>query len=83
MDSSKKTCVTNVLYVSPGLENLSSVRGLIESEQGLAIEINMSHRHIIFGRDYLGQYPLLFMHIENKLFLTDDILHVDWWVKKP
>jgi len=78
----EKKCVTNVLYVSPGLENLSSVRGLIESEQGLAIEINMSHRHIIFGRDYLGQYPLLFMHIENKLFLTDDILHVDWWVKK-
>jgi len=78
----EKSYVTNVLYVSPGLENLSSARGLIENERGLAIEINMSHRHITFGRDYLGLYPLLFMHVGNKLFLTDDILHVDQWVKK-
>jgi len=78
----EKKCDEHVLYLSPGLEKLNSARELVDSEKGIAIEINTRHRHITFGRDYLGQYPLLFMHVDNKLFLTDDILHIDNWVEK-
>ncbi len=69
-----------ILYVSPSLGCLRSVRDLIVSERGIAIEIDAVNRRVLFGRDYLGQYPLLFLHINNKLFLTDDMLHVDNWV---
>lgn len=72
----------NILYVSPGFEHLQSARDLIQNERGIAIEININKQKITFGRDYLGQYPLLFMHTNNKLFLTDDILHIDWWTRK-
>jgi len=72
----------NTIYTSPGLEKLSSIRDLIETEQGIAIEVDKNKKHITFGRDYLGQYPLLFMQENNKLFLTDDILYIDWWAKK-
>ncbi len=72
----------NILYVSPGFEHLKSARDLIENERGIAIEINTKNQQITFGRDYLGQYPLSFIHTDNKLFLTDDILHIDEWVEK-
>ncbi len=78
----EKIGVQHVLYISPGIENINSVRDLIEQDRGIAIEIDMINRLVTFGRDYLGQYPLLFMYIAGKLFLTDDMLHIDDWVKK-
>ncbi|NOX91094.1 MAG: asparagine synthase [Gammaproteobacteria bacterium] len=78
----EKKLFGNILYVSPGFEHLQSARDLIRNERGIAIEININKQKITFGRDYLGQYPLLFMHTDNKLFLTDDILHIDWWSRK-
>jgi len=78
----EKKYSNNILYVSPGFEDLKSSRDLINRERGIAIEVNIKNRQITFGRDYLGQYPLLFIHTDSKLFLTNDILHIDWWIEK-
>ncbi len=77
-----RTSAENTLYLSPGLSDLVSIAALAEAERGIAIDINTRERHIVFGRDYLGQYPLLYVLSDSQLFLSDDILLIDEWSKK-
>lgn len=71
-----------LLYVSPGLEGLSSVRALAGEDRGLAVSVDANRRQIEFGRDYLGQFPLLYSATSDYLFVTDDILEFDAWAAR-
>jgi asparagine synthetase B (glutamine-hydrolysing) len=70
------------VYSTSSDATIRSVADLKDINQGLAVEIRRTSRNILFGRDYLGQFPLLYIYHNNFLFLSDDFLEVDQWVRQ-
>jgi asparagine synthetase B (glutamine-hydrolysing) len=69
-----------VLYLSPGLDNLSSIDQLADSEYGQAIEVDIKNRVVSFGRDYLGHHPLLYAEYSTSLFISDEFTDIHNWL---
>ncbi|HLQ26457.1 MAG TPA: asparagine synthetase B family protein [Acidiferrobacterales bacterium] len=68
-----RALAASTLYTSPGLEALPSAKGLADAEYGFAIEVDARSREVVFGRDYLGHYPLFYACTNDGLLLSDDI----------
>lgn len=71
---------SGALYVCPGLERLGNIRELASSEYGQAVQIDLHNEIVHFGRDYLGQHPLIFAHTSDKLFVSDEHSDVVTWL---
>jgi asparagine synthase (glutamine-hydrolysing) len=61
------------MLVSSEDHRLNSIFDLKTAEYMQAIGIDVGKRTVLFGRDYLGHYPLLFILNDQKLFISDDI----------
>lgn len=71
------------LYHSAGtFETQSSVRDLLTCNYAQAIEVDKRAKKVIFGRDYLGHFPLLFTSYGSHLFIADEIEELIAWRKK-
>ena len=60
------------MYLSPKLD-LKKIEDLRRAEYGQAIHIDTYSRTIKFGRDYLGQCPLLYALTNEYLFVSDHV----------
>ena len=60
------------IYLSPGL-NINSIEDLQRAEYGQAIYIDVVNRIVKFGRDYLGQHPLIYALTNEYLYISDHI----------
>lgn len=60
------------MYFSPGL-NIEKIEDLRHVEYGQAIHVDVVSRTIKFGRDYLGQYPLLYALTDDYLYISDHV----------
>src|SRR5712692_2808583 len=72
----EKTLGQKALYVTPGLEKLISATELADAEYGLAVEVDLLDRTVLFGRDYLGHYPLMYACTESHLYISDDAFQI-------
>ena len=60
------------MYLSPKLD-LKKIEDLRRAEYGQAIHVDTNNRTIKFGRDYLGQCPLLYALTSEYLFVSDHV----------
>jgi len=68
------------LYVCPGMDRITSIKELVDSEYGQAVEIDAKNQAVYFGRDYLGQHPLIYAQTSDKLFISDEHSEVVAWL---
>jgi asparagine synthetase B (glutamine-hydrolysing) len=78
----EKKLENSALFYNSGLnQNINSIKDLISTEYLQVIEINLSQRSAVFGRDYLGHFPLLYSSDGNSLFITDELREAIEWLK--
>lgn len=64
---------TGEWYLSPQIKSLKNIAALKDTVSGQAVHINHAYHKISFGRDYLGNCPLLYTVVQNRLLISDEI----------
>ncbi len=70
------------VYSSLQEDIINNVSDLMEMESCYAIEIQTDNRQVLFARDYLGFFPLIYTTIEKKLFVTDEMPEAVEWLRQ-